>query len=57
MKKLQPISSKYLYVGELFLHHRCPCNIIDLNVKEALHVVKPFGETFRIAFSFLSSSN
>jgi len=44
-------------VNCMFLHQRCACHIINLIVKEALTALKPLIETFRIATSFLNSSN
>nr|XP_034579281.1 zinc finger BED domain-containing protein RICESLEEPER 2-like [Setaria viridis]XP_034579282.1 zinc finger BED domain-containing protein RICESLEEPER 2-like [Setaria viridis] len=71
MQKLRPILSKYLgievvdddrddnahSVNSLFLHQCCACHIINLIVKEALTTLKPLIEKFRIAISFLNSSN
>jgi len=44
-------------VNCMFLHQRCACHIINLIVKEALTALKPLIEKFRIAISFLNSSN
>jgi len=44
-------------VNSMFLHQRCACHIINLIVKEALTALKPLIEKFRIAISFLNSSN
>ena len=44
-------------VNCIFLHQRCACRIINLIVKEALTALKPLIETFRIATSFINSSN
>lgn len=71
MQKLRPVLSKYLgievvdddrddnahSINSLFLHQRCACHIINLIVKEALTALKPLIEKFRIAISFLNSSN
>ena len=45
------------YVGELFLHQRCACHIINLIVKAGLEVFKPMLHAFRTAISFMNSSN
>jgi hypothetical protein len=45
------------YVGSIFLHQRCACHIIDLIVKSGLKCLKPYIEAFRVAISFLNSSN
>jgi hypothetical protein len=42
------------YVSSVFLHQRCACHIINLIVKSGL---KPYIEAFRVAISFLNSSN
>jgi hypothetical protein len=42
------------YVSSIFLHQRCACHIINLIVKSGL---KPYIEAFRVAISFLNSSN
>ena len=73
MRRLRPVLSKYLGIEDndndettdepsraansMFLHQRCACHIINLIVKEALTSLKPLIETFRIAISFLNSSN
>ena len=44
-------------VSSMFLHQRCACHIINLNVKEALEALKPLIETFRTVISFLNSSH
>jgi hypothetical protein len=45
------------YVGSVFLHHRCACHIINLIVKSGLKRLQPNIEAFRVAISFLTSSN
>ena len=45
------------YVGELFLHQRCACHIINLIVKAGLEVFQPMLHAFRTAISFMNSSN
>ena len=70
MQKLIPVLSKYLgldvpvedpepesSVSTMFLHQRCACHIINLIVKGALTFLKPLIEVFRVAISFLNSSN
>jgi hypothetical protein len=71
MRLLRPVLSKYLglevpiedprqpesAVSTMFLHQRCACHIINLIVKEALEYLKPLLEVFRIAISFMNSSN
>jgi hypothetical protein len=56
MDKLKPVLREYLG-ADLFLHQRCACHIINLIVKEALLVVSPMLDAFRIAISFINSSN
>ena len=55
MDTLRPALSAY--VGELFLHQRCACHIVNLIVKGGLDVFKPMLQAFRTAISFLNSSN
>jgi hypothetical protein len=50
MERMRPRLSAY--VGELFLHQRCACHIINLIVKSGFNL-----EAFRNAISFLNSSN
>jgi hypothetical protein len=69
MRLLRPILSSYLGIDNvddgdesqtsisMLLHQRCACHIIILIVKEALDALKSLIETFRIAISFLNSSN
>lgn len=57
MDKLEPIFSRFLDVGKLFLHQRYACHNIKLIVKEALHAIKLLSETFSTIVSFLNSSN
>jgi hypothetical protein len=45
------------YVGSVFLHQRCACHIINLIIKSGLKCLKPYIEAFRVAISFLNSSN
>jgi hypothetical protein len=45
------------YVGSIFLHQKCACHIINLIVKSGLKRLKPYIEAFRVAISFLNSSN
>jgi hypothetical protein len=45
------------YVGSTLLHQRCACHIINLIVKSGLKCLKMYLEDFRIAISFLNSSN
>ena len=45
------------YVGSTLLHQRCACHIINLIVKSGLKRLKMYLEDFRIAISFLNSSN
>jgi hypothetical protein len=45
------------YVGSTVLHRRCACHIINLIVKFGLKRLKMHLEDFRIAISFLNSSN
>jgi len=45
------------YVGSVFLHQRCACHIINLIVKSGLKRLKTYIEAFRIAISFMNSSN
>ncbi|WVZ98920.1 hypothetical protein U9M48_044290 [Paspalum notatum var. saurae] len=39
------------------MHQRCGCHIINLFVKSAFDVLKPYLDDFRSAISFLNSSN
>ena len=39
------------------MYQRCACHIINLIVKDALTALKPWIKKFRIAISFLNSSN
>ncbi|WVZ54333.1 hypothetical protein U9M48_005145 [Paspalum notatum var. saurae] len=55
MQTLKPLLSGY--VGELFLHQRCACHIVNLMVQCALTVVDPFIDAFRKAISCINSSN
>jgi hypothetical protein len=45
------------YAGSVFLHQRCACHIINLIVKSSLKHFKLYIEAFRVAISFLNSSN
>ncbi|XP_040385322.1 zinc finger BED domain-containing protein RICESLEEPER 1-like [Oryza brachyantha] len=45
------------YIGNMFMHQRCACHIINLIVKSGLKRLKPYLEAFRTAISFLNSSN
>jgi hypothetical protein len=45
------------YVRATLLHQRCACHIINLIVKSGLKRLKMYLEDFRIAISFLNSSN
>jgi hypothetical protein len=45
------------YVGDVFLHQRCACHILNLIVKSGLKRLQPYLESFRTAISFLNSSN
>ncbi|BAH93429.1 Os06g0258800 [Oryza sativa Japonica Group] len=45
------------YVGDLYLHQRCACHIINLIVKAGLEVFKPMLQDFRTAISFVNASN
>ena len=45
------------YVGTLFLHQRCACDIINFIVKSGLKRISAYLESFRTAISFLNSSN
>jgi hypothetical protein len=56
MDALKPILKQYLG-ADLFLHQSCACHIINLIVKESLVGVKPMIDAFRIAISFMNSSN
>jgi hypothetical protein len=56
MDKLKPALREYLG-ADLFLHQRCACHIINLIVKEALVTISPMIDAFRIAISFINSSN
>ncbi|WVZ56995.1 hypothetical protein U9M48_007443 [Paspalum notatum var. saurae] len=55
MDTLKPLLSGY--VGHLLMHQRCGCHIINLFVKSAFDVLKPYLDDFRTAISFLNSSN
>ncbi|WVZ97008.1 hypothetical protein U9M48_042575 [Paspalum notatum var. saurae] len=55
MTILTPLLSGY--IGDMFLHQRCACHIINLIVKSGLKRLKPYLEAFRTAISFLNSSN
>ena len=45
------------YIGDLFLHQRCACHIINLIVKAGLDKFKPMLNDIRAAISFLNASN
>ena len=45
------------YIGNIFLHQRCACHIINLIVKSGLKRLSPYLDAFRTAISFLNSSN
>jgi hypothetical protein len=45
------------YVGSTLLHQRCACHITNLIVKSGLEHLKMYLEDFKIAISFLNSSN
>ena len=55
MDFLKPKQSTY--VGDLYLHQRCACHIINLIVKAGLEVFKPMLQDFRTAISFVNASN
>ncbi|WVZ83805.1 LOW QUALITY PROTEIN: hypothetical protein U9M48_030905 [Paspalum notatum var. saurae] len=55
MDTLKPLLSGY--VGPLLMHQRCGCHIINLFVKSAFDVLKPYLDDFRTVISFLNSSN
>jgi hypothetical protein len=44
------------YVGTLFLHQRCACQIINLSVKCGLKRLQPYLDSFRTAIVFLNAS-
>jgi hypothetical protein len=50
-------SSLSSYVGSNLLHQRCAYHIINLIVKSGLKRLKMYLVDFRIAISFLNSSN
>ncbi|BAF06121.1 Os01g0741800 [Oryza sativa Japonica Group] len=45
------------YVGDLYLHQRCACHIINLIVKAGLEIFKNMLADFRSAISFVNASN
>ena len=45
------------YIGTIFLHQRCACHLINLIVKSGLKRLSTYLDAFRIAISFLNSSN
>ena len=55
MVRLTPILNGY--VGDVCLHQRCACHILNLIVKSGLKRIQPYLESFRTAISFLNSSN
>ena len=55
MDSLKPALSGY--IGDLYLHQRCACHIINLIVKAGLEIFKPMLQDFRTAISFINASN
>ncbi|GJM87588.1 hypothetical protein PR202_ga03555 [Eleusine coracana subsp. coracana] len=53
--KLSPLILSYF--GTSLLHQCCACNIINLIVKSGLKRIKSYLEDFKVAISFLNSSN
>jgi hypothetical protein len=55
MVRLTPVLNGY--VGDVCLHQRCACHILNLIVKSGLRRLKPYLESFRTAISFLNFCN